>query len=66
MLTSSKRFEPWGRVLGDEVIAAALIDRLLHHCDIVNARGNSYRMREHRDLLRGGDPGQDIGRSRAT
>lgn len=30
--------------------AAALIDRLLH-CHIVNIRGHSYRMREHRDLL---------------
>ena len=31
---------------------AALIDRLLHHCHIVNIRGNSYRMREHRSLVR--------------
>ena len=30
--------------------AAALIDRLLHHCHIVNIRGNSYRMRKHTDL----------------
>ena len=41
-----------GLVLGDEVMAAALIDRLLHHCHLVNIRGNSYRMREHQDLLR--------------
>ena len=40
--------------LGDEIIAAALIDRLLHHCHIVNIRGNSYRMREHQALLRPG------------
>ena len=33
-------------------MAAALIDRLLHHCHIVNIRGNSYRMREHQQLLR--------------
>ena len=51
VLTSNKGFEEWGGVLGDEVMAAALIDRLLHHCHIVNIRGNSYRMREHRDLL---------------
>ena len=36
--------------LGDEVMAAALIDRLLHHCHIVNIRGNSYRMRHHTKL----------------
>jgi len=52
VLTSNKGFEDWGAVLGDEVMAAALIDRLLHHCHIVNIRGNSYRMREHADLSR--------------
>jgi DNA replication protein DnaC len=50
VLTSNKGFEDWGGVLGDEVMAAALIDRLLHHCHIVNIRGNSYRMRKHADL----------------
>ena len=45
VLTSNKGFEDWGGVLGDEVMAAALIDRLVHHCHIVNIRGNSYRMR---------------------
>ena len=33
-----------------EVMAAALIDRLLHHCHIVNIRGNSYRMRERQEM----------------
>ena len=35
VLTSNKGFEDWGGVLGDEVMAAALIDRLVHHCHIV-------------------------------
>ena len=52
MLTSNKGFEEWGSVLGDDVMAAALIDRLLHHCHVVNIRGNSYRLREHREWLR--------------
>ena len=52
VLTSNKGFEDWGGVLGDELTAAALIDRLLHHCHIVNIPGNSYRMRAHQDLLR--------------
>ncbi len=52
VLTSNKGFEEWGSVLGDEVMAAALIDRVLHHCHIVNIRGNSYRMRAHQDLFR--------------
>ena len=52
VLTSNKGFDEWGQVLGDEVMAAALIDRLLHHCHIVNIRGNSYRMRAHQNLRR--------------
>ena len=52
VLTSNKGFEEWGHVLGDEIMAAALIDRLLHHCHIVNIRGSSYRMREHQHWLR--------------
>ena len=36
--------------MGDDVMAAALIDRILHHCHVINIRGNSYRMREHSEL----------------
>jgi DNA replication protein DnaC len=50
MLTSTKGFEKWGEIFGDEVIAAALMDRLLHHCHVVNIRGNSFRMRRHTEL----------------
>jgi DNA replication protein DnaC len=57
VLTSNKSFEEWGEVLGDEVMAAALIDRVLHHCHLVNIRGNSYRMREHADLWQNLAPG---------
>ena len=39
VLTSNKGFEDWGGVLGDEVMAAALIDRLVHHCHIVKHPG---------------------------
>jgi DNA replication protein DnaC len=50
ILTSNKSFDEWGDVFGDEVMAGALIDRLVHHCHIVNIRGNSYRMRQHAAL----------------
>ncbi len=50
VLTSNKGFEQWGEILGDEVMAAALLDRLLHRSHIVNIRGNSYRMRRHTQL----------------
>ena len=52
VITSNKGFEEWGQIFGDEVMAAALIDRLLHHCHIVNIRGNSYRMRQHTELAK--------------
>ena len=51
VLTSNKGFEHWGEILHDEVMAAALLDRLLHRCHIVNIRGNSYRMRRHMGTL---------------
>jgi DNA replication protein DnaC len=50
ILTSNKSFDEWGEVFGDDVMASALIDRLVHHCHIVNIRGNSYRMRQHAEL----------------
>jgi DNA replication protein DnaC len=50
VLTSNKSFEEWGEIFGDEVMAAALIDRLLHHCHIINIRGNSFRMRHHSEV----------------
>jgi DNA replication protein DnaC len=50
VLTSNKGFEEWGEIFGDDVMASALIDRLVHHCHIVNIRGNSYRMRHHAEV----------------
>ncbi|WP_230393570.1 ATP-binding protein, partial [Plantactinospora alkalitolerans] len=35
LLTSNKSFGEWGQVFGDEVLATAILDRLLHHCDVV-------------------------------
>ncbi len=61
VLTSNKGFEEWGTILGDEVMAAALIDRLMHHCHVVNIRGNSYRMREHAGLHLAVRPDADLG-----
>ena len=61
VLTSNKGFEEGGGVLGDEIMAAALIDRLLHHCHIVNIRGNSYRIRQHQHWLRSASEQQPEG-----
>ncbi|MGW3861741.1 IS21-like element helper ATPase IstB [Streptomyces sp. NPDC005047] len=45
ILTSKKTFSEWGQVFGDEVLATAILDRLLHHCDVVSINGPSYRLK---------------------
>ena len=52
VLTSKQGFRVLGRGFGDDVVASALIQRLVHHCHIVNIRGNSYRMRQRHELQR--------------
>ena len=47
IITSNKSFPEWGAVLGDDILATAILDRLLHHCRVVNIKGHSYRLREH-------------------
>jgi DNA replication protein DnaC len=46
ILTSNNGFAEWGDVLGDPVVATAILDRLLHHSHILNIRGESYRLKE--------------------
>ncbi|MEU8272546.1 IS21-like element helper ATPase IstB [Sphaerisporangium sp. NPDC049002] len=45
LLTSNKAFSEWGQVFGDEVLATAILDRLLHHCEILAINGPSYRLK---------------------
>jgi DNA replication protein DnaC len=61
ILTSNKSFIDWQELFGDSVIASAVLDRLLHHCKVINIKGHSYRLREHafnKTLFpkQGGDP----------
>jgi DNA replication protein DnaC len=47
ILTSNTSFAGWGNLLGgDEVLATALLDRLLHHAEVISINGRSYRMKE--------------------
>ena len=46
--TSNKSFSEWGEVLGDTVMASAVLDRILHHCVVINIRGESYRLKDRR------------------
>ena len=52
ILTSNKGFTHWGEVLGDNVIASAILDRLLHHSTVFNIRRGSYRLREKKELVK--------------
>ncbi|WP_030688724.1 ATP-binding protein [Streptomyces sp. NRRL B-1347] len=51
IVTSNKPFGRWGEVFGDDTVAAAMIDRLVHHAEVISLRGDSFRMR-----------GRDVGR----
>lgn len=50
ILTSNRGFADWGQVFADQVVASAIVDRLLHRAAVVNIRGKSYRMRAYSDL----------------
>jgi DNA replication protein DnaC len=45
IVTSNKPFSAWGEIFGDDVVAAAMIDRLVHHAEILAFKGDSYRLR---------------------
>jgi DNA replication protein DnaC len=51
IVTSNKVFGRWGEVFGDDVVAAAMIDRLVHHAEVISLKGDSYRLKD-RDLGR--------------
>jgi len=46
IVTSNRGFDQWGEILGDAMVAAALIDRLVHHATMIVLKGKSYRLRE--------------------
>lgn len=48
IVTSNLSFGQWGSFLGNDVVASAILDRLLHHGSIINLRGESYRLKDKR------------------
>jgi len=44
--TSNKGFTDSDKILRDQVMASAVLDRILHHCAVINIPGESYRLRE--------------------
>lgn len=54
VLTSNRGFSDWGQVFADQVVASAIVDRLLHNATVLNIRGHSYRMRALQEADIGG------------
>ena len=50
IITSNKGFDEWADFLGDATITTAILDRLIHHCEIINMTGNSYRLAHHQSI----------------
>ncbi|MFA6780513.1 MAG: IS21-like element helper ATPase IstB [Paludibacteraceae bacterium] len=52
VFTSNKMFSQWNEVFSDLTIASAILDRILHHCTVVSIKGESYRLKERKELMK--------------
>lgn len=52
IITSNKGFDEWTDFLGDAVITTAILDRLIHKCEIFNLTGESYRMKHRKTIIK--------------
>ena len=50
ILTSNQTFRNWGTIFGDDVVASAILDRLLHHSTVINIKGESFRIKDRKRL----------------
>ena len=62
-MTSNRPIEEWGKLLNDVPAATAILDRLLHHAEIIPMKGRSYRLRHGGRASQDDDPGDDSGLS---
>ncbi len=60
ILTSNRSFREWGEIFTDNVIASAILDRLLHHCTVINIKGKSYRLKDRERSLINIEGGADL------
>jgi len=51
IMTSNLSFGLWGEVFGDPTVASAMIDRIVHHADVISLKGTSYRLKSHQPAL---------------
>ncbi len=47
IMTSNRPLEDWGKLIGDVPAATAILDRFLHHADVIAITGRSYRLKDH-------------------
>ena len=52
IFTSNKPFSQWNEVFSDVTIASAILDRILHHCNVINIKGESYRLKERKEFIK--------------
>ncbi|QOD94847.1 IS21-like element helper ATPase IstB [Chryseoglobus sp. 28M-23] len=52
LVTSNMPFGRWGEIFSDDIVASAMIDRLVHHAEVLTLGGDSYRTRARRELLK--------------
>jgi len=58
MMTSNRPLEDWGKLLGDVPSATAILDRFLHHAEVITITGKSYRLK-NRPTMKTGKNGKD-------
>ena len=52
IFTSNKAFSAWDEVFSDLTIASAILDRILHHCQVISIKGENYRLKERKELMK--------------
>ncbi|WP_147589585.1 IS21-like element helper ATPase IstB [Clostridium paraputrificum] len=52
IVTSNKKFDEWGHIFYDPILATAILDRFIHHCNFILIDGNSYRMKQRQEKLK--------------
>ena len=51
IITTNKNPKEWAQLLNDEALAAALLDRLLYHCEVIKLSGKSYRLENRKTIF---------------
>lgn len=52
IITTNQSFDKWSEVFGDATVANAILDRLIHHSEIINIKGESYRLKELKEKIK--------------